>query len=270
MKHILPIADLGHDQSAHSERLAFERWRTPLAGANFVFFLSGMLALLTALGIVLCPYTQHDGSPRPGALALISLWGSAVALIVAYGCQFLDSVIAYALCGGAKSVDLPDLDPRPAMTSLARWTLCFFTGPAFFVSLAIRYLAGCTAFAIIDGLILAVLTAAAMTSWIIGRLARAARRERDCPLSSSVLTALRALGWRAPLAGFGVTAAGIVHVLLAASAVVLLHQTWLGGFVLLWVCWYSAWQCATYSLWTVGIWCHRGSRTGYVTRGIAQ
>jgi DMSO reductase anchor subunit len=195
---------------------------------------------------------------------LISIWGSAVALIVAYGCRFLDSVIDYALCGGTKSVDLPDPDPRSAITSLARWTLCFFTGPAFFVSLAIRYLAARSAFAFVDGLILAVLTTAAMTSWIIGRLVRAARRERDCPLPSSVLTALRALGWRAPLAGIGVTAAGFVHLLLAASAIVLLRQTWLAGVVLLWFCWYSAWQCATYSLWTIGIWHHRASRTGKI------
>jgi hypothetical protein len=262
MKQMLPVADLGHDQPGQHERLAFERWRSPLAGANFLFFLSGMLALLTALGVALCSYTQHDRYPRAGELVLVSLWGSSVALIVAYGCRFLDSVIAYALCGGTKSVDLPDPDPRPAMTSLARWTLCFFTGPAFFVSLAIRYLTERTGFALVDGLILTVLTAAALTSWIIGRLVRAARRERDCPLPSSVLTTMRTLGWRAPLAGIGVTAAGIVHVLLAASAVVLLRQTWLGGFVLLWFCWNSAWQCATYSLWTVGIWCHRASRTG--------
>jgi hypothetical protein len=81
---------------------------------------------------------------------------------------------------------------------------------------------------------------------------------------------MRTLGWRASLAGIGVTAAGIVHVLLAASAVVLLHQTWLGGFVVLWFCWYSAWQCATYSLWTVGIWYHRAAGTHSVMRGIAQ
>ena len=261
MKHLMPVADMHHDEAACDERAA-ETWRTPLAGANFIVFLSGMLALLTALGVALCCEARHDESHRAGDLALISIWGSAVALIVAYGCQFLDSVIAYALCGGTKSVDLPDLDPRPAMTSLARWTLCFFKGPAFFVSLAIRCLAGGTTFAIVDGLILAALAAAAMTSWIIGRLVRAARRERDCPLPSSVLIALRALGWRAPLAGVGVTSAAIVHVLLAAGAVVLLHQTWLGGFVVLWVCWYSAWQCATYSLWTIGIWCHRAARTG--------
>jgi hypothetical protein len=261
MKHFLPVADMHHDQAACEGRAA-ETWRSPLAGANFLFFLSGMLALLTALGAALCSYAQHDGSPRSCDLVLIGLWCGAVALIVAYGCRFLDAVIAYALCGGTKSVDLPDLDPRPAMTSLARWTLCFFTGPAFFVSLAIRYLTERTGFALVDGLILTVLTAAALTSWIIGRLVRAARRERDCPLPSSVLTTMRTLGWRAPLAGIGVTAAGIVHVLLAASAVVLLRQTWLGGFVLLWFCWNSAWQCATYSLWTVGIWCHRASRTG--------
>jgi hypothetical protein len=225
MKHLLPVVDLQYEEPPQRERLVFETWRTPLAGTNFLFFLSGMLALLTALGTFYCEFAnwQFPGS----GLLLISLWGSAVALIVAYGCQFLDAVIAYALCGGTKSVDLPDLDPRPAMTSLARWTLCFFTGPAFFVSLAIRYLAERTAFAFVDGLILAALTAAAMTSWIIG------------------------------------------HVLLAASAVVHLRQTWLGGFVLLWFCWYSAWQCATYSLWTVGIWCHRASRTGRMAGGTA-
>jgi hypothetical protein len=268
MKHLLQVADRHHDQATCDRRTA-ERWRTPLAGANFLFFLSGMLALLAALGVALCSEVRHDESHRVGDLLLVSLWGSAVTLVIAYGCRFLDAVIAYALCGGTKSVDLPDLDPRPAMTSLARWTLCFFTGPAFFVSLAIRYLAERTAFAFVDGLILAALTAAAMTSWIIGRIVRAARRERDCPLPSSVLTAMHALGWRAPLAGIGVTAASIVHVLLAASAVVHLRQTWLGGFVLLWFCWYSAWQCATYSLWTVGIWCHRASRTGRMAGGTA-
>src|SRR4029077_19061962 len=101
MKHLLQVANIHHDQAA-CERRAAETWRTPLAGANFLFFLSGMLALSTALGVELCSYTQPDGSPRAADLLLVSLWGSAVALIVSYGCRFLDAVIAYALCGGTK------------------------------------------------------------------------------------------------------------------------------------------------------------------------
>jgi hypothetical protein len=144
---------------------------------------------------------------------------------------------------------------------------CFFTAPAFFVSLAIRYLAARTAIEFVDKAVLAALAAAALTSWMTGRLVLAARRELDSSSSLSVLSVMCVLGWRPLLAAVGITGAGIFHVLLGASAVALLHQTWLGGFVLLWFCWYSAWQCGTYTLWTVGIWCHRASRTGRMAGG---
>src|SRR5437763_16071129 len=101
MKHLLQVANMHHDQAA-CERRAAETWRTPLAGANFLFFLSGMLALLTALGVALCSLGRADEPHRIGDRLLFGVWASALALIVAYGCQFLDAVIAYALCGGTK------------------------------------------------------------------------------------------------------------------------------------------------------------------------
>jgi hypothetical protein len=267
MRSLVPVADLHHDEVAECALGAGETWRTPLAGGKFLFFLSGTLALASASGSAVDPLETHSGIFRSGGPLLMAAWGCAAALVIAYGCRFLDSVIAYALCGGAKSVDLPDLDPRPAITSLARWVLCFFPGPAFLVSLAIRCLAARTEFGFLEGLALAALSAAAMICWMLGRLLLAARHDLECLSPFSILTATRALGWRAVLATLGVTAAGIVHVLLAASAVDLLHRTWLGGFVLLWFCWFSAWQCGTYSLWTLGIWYHRASRIARMPGG---
>jgi hypothetical protein len=72
-----------------------------------------------------------------------------------------------------------------------------------------------------------------------------------------VFKAVRRLGGRALVAGIGISVAAFVHVCVGAGGLMLLHSSWLAGLIMLWICWFSAWQCATYALWTLGFWHHR-------------
>src|SRR6516165_1982388 len=133
MRFLAPVVDVHQDEADGCGPVAGETWRTPLEGGRFVFLLSGTLAATSALGAALDLFHLGEMVLRASSLLLIVAWGGATALVVAYGCRFLDSVVAYSLCGGAKSIDLPDHDSRSAIISLARWILCFFPVPAFLI-----------------------------------------------------------------------------------------------------------------------------------------
>jgi hypothetical protein len=239
------------------QRSTFEIWCDPLTGIKFVFYLSGFLALLTAVGAGLYPHVLHEGLAWLNGLVLVVVWGGAMAILIGYGCTFLDSVLDYALCGGARNICVPDLDPRPAVTSVLKWGLCFASGPALLVFLAFRHWVLCGDVSAIDGLILAELTMPAISYWIFGMLVLSSRPDLAWASPVQVFQAVRPLRWRALVAGIGISIAAFVHVCVGAAALMLLHSSWLAGLILLWISWFSAWQCATYALWTLGFWHHR-------------
>jgi hypothetical protein len=239
------------------QRSAFEVWCDPLTGIKFVFYLSGFLAVLTAIGAGLYPHVLHEGLIWVSGMFLAVVWGGAMALLIGYGCSFLDSVLDYALCGGARNIHVPDLDPRPAITSVVKWGLCFASGPALLTFMAFRHWIHCGDVTAIDGLILAELTMPAISYWLFGMLVLSGRPDMAWASPVQVFIAVRRLGWRTLVAGIGISIAVFVHVCVGAGGLMLLHSSWLAGLVMLWICWFSAWQCATYALWTLGFWHHQ-------------
>jgi hypothetical protein len=189
-------------------------------------------------------------------LFLASAWMGAMALLAGYGFSFLEAVLAYALCGGARPIHVPDLDPRPAVTSCVKWGLAWACGPAILVGLAFRHWIYCGDVTLIDGLILLELTMPAISYWMLAMLVLATNQDRAWASPRQVLKIIRRLGFRALAAGMAATVVGFVHVCVGAGAIILSHESWLGGLVILWFCWFSVWQCATYILWTVGFWQH--------------
>jgi len=250
-----PVADYVPPEAFR--RSTFEVWCDPLTGVKFIFYLSGFMALLTALGAGLYPHVLRAGFSWVNGLFLAMACTGAMGLLIGYGCNFLESVLAYALCGGSRSIQVPDLDPRPAMTSGLKWGLGFACGPAVLVWFACRHWIHCGNVTWIDGLIMVELTIPAIGYWMIGLVVMASRADLAWVSPKQVLKAACRLGWRAPVAGIAATVAGFVHLCVGAGAVTLLHTSWLGGLVILWISWFSAWQCGTYVLWTLGLWYHR-------------
>jgi len=244
----------GYVPPAPFERCSVEAWCDPLVGVKFLFYLSGLLALMTTMGVGLVPHVLHEGFAWTNGLFLALAWGAAMAFVIGYGCAFLDSVTAYAITGGKISIEVPDLDPRPALTSISRWGLCFATGPAFLVYFAFRHWLYCGDVEVIDALILVELTMPAIGYWMIAMLVLAGRPDLSCVSPAQVFKAICRLGLRGLLAIVAATILAFAHLCVAAGAVMLLHRSWLASLAILWFCWFSAWQCSTYALWTMGSW----------------
>lgn len=255
--NIVPEVDPNYVPPAPYQRHPIESWTDPLAGAKYVLSLSGMLAVLTALGVALYPHVLHEGLSWVSGLFLAVVWAGGMVLVIGYGCSLLYSNLEWGLCGGGKDIHVPDYDPGPAMTSFVRWALCFGSGPAFLIYFAFLYWIHCGDMTLIDGVILAELTVPAVTWWMMELLVLAARPDRVHVAPVKVLSAIRRLGPRALLAGIASTAVGFIHVWLGAGAVMLLHEAWLPGLLLLWLCWFSAWQCSAFALRKLGCWQRR-------------
>jgi hypothetical protein len=262
---VLPEAVPGYVPPAPFQRNPVEAWCDPLVGVKFLFYLSGLLALMTSMGVGLVPHVLHEGFAWTSGLFLALVWGAAMAFVIGYGCAFLDAVTAYAIYGGKTTIEVPDLDPRPAVTSVARWALCFAAGPALLVYFAFRHWLYCGDVKVIDALILVELTMPAIGYFMIAMLVLANRPDLSHVTPWQVLKAIRRLGLRALLAIAAATVIGFVHLCVGAGAIMLVHRSWLGGLVILWFCWFSAWQCSTYALWTLGSWYHRRRTTSAVT-----
>ena len=228
----------------------------PLIGVKFVVYLSGLLTLLTALGVALYPHVLHEGISWLGGLVLAVVWMGATGILVGYGCNYLDSVLEYSVSGGDRYIYVPNRDSAPAIASFLKWVFSFLTGPAVFIYLALRYWISCGDVTLVDGLILAELTAPAIGYWLIELLVMAERPELALVAPMQVLNAVRRLGQRALLAAIGITLAAFAYVCVGTYAVMLLHSAWPMGFVLLWLCWYSAWECGAFALRIVGFWYH--------------
>ncbi len=260
--HIAVEVDPNHVRKSVYQRHAFDTLCDPLVGVKFVFQLSGMLAVMAALGVALYPLVLDEGFSWMSGVLLAVVWTGATSLILGYGLQFLDSVLQHAVGGGAGYVEVPDYDPGPALTSLVRWSLCFLSGPAFLLYFAFCFWIHCGDMTALDRLIVAELTIPAVGYGIMGLLVLARRPELALLSPRRVLKAARRLGRRAILATVGVTAGGFVHVGLGILAVMLLYESWLSGLFLLLVCWFSAWQCSAFALRTLGFWEHNRATTG--------
>lgn len=233
----------------------------PLMGVKFVVYLSGMLALLTGLGVALYPHVLHEGISWLGGLVLAVVWVITTGILAGYGCNYLDSVLDYAVSGGEKFIYIPGRDSVPAIQSCLRWMLSFVTGPAILFYLALHYWVVCGDVTLVDVLILAELTVPAIGYWLMELLVLAERTDVVYVSPWQVLNAIRTLGQRSLLAVVGISAAAFVYVCVGAYAVMLLHSAWLMGLVLLWLCWYSAWECGAFALRIVGFWYYDSRHT---------
>ena len=232
-----------------------------LTSVKFVASLSGLLTLLTATGVLLFSHVLEAGISWEKVLVLAIVWASAAGVLVGYGCHYLESVLGYAVSGGERHMDVPSGHPAPAIVSLLKWMLCFVSGPAVLLCLALRYWIHYGDVTVVDGFILAGLTAPAMGYWLMELLVQAERRERVYVSQLQVLEAVRRLGGRSVLVAIGVTLAAFVYVCVGAFAVILLRSSWLAGLLLLWLCWYSAWECSAFALRIVGFWYHDSVHT---------
>jgi hypothetical protein len=232
-----------------------------MSGVRFVICLSGLLTLLTALGVALYPLVLHEGVSWIGGVILAGVWTGATGVVIGYGCNYLDSVLEYAVSGGERPVCVPGPYPGPAIASLLRWTLCFVSGPAILCLMALAYWVQCGNVTVVDCMILAELTVPAMGYWIVALLGLAERPELLAASPIQVLAAVRRLGRRSLLAACGITLAAFGYVCVGAYALGLLHSAWLSGLLLLWLSWYSAWECGVYALRIVGFWYYESGRT---------
>lgn len=231
-----------------------------LVGVKFVVYLSGMQSVLTALGVALYPHVLHEGFAWLGGLVLAVVWTGGMGILTGYGCNYLDSVLEYAVSGGERFIYVPQRDCIPAIASFLKWSLCLVLGPAAFLCVALWYWIHCGDVTVIDCLILAELALPAIGYWIMAQHVVAERPELAFASPSHVLQAARRLEWRALAATIGITAATFVYVCVGAYAVTLLHNAWLAGLVLLWLCWYSTWECGAFALRIVGFWSHDSGR----------
>ncbi|HEY2250806.1 MAG TPA: hypothetical protein VGH74_07080 [Planctomycetaceae bacterium] len=232
----------------------------PLSGVKFVVSLSAMQAVLTALGMALYPHVLHEGLSWFGGLVLAVVWVGGMGILIGYGCNYLDSVLEYAVSGGERLIYVPNRDPVPAIASFLKWAFCFVLGPAVFIFLAANYWIHCGDATLVDGMILAELTTPAIGYWTLALLVLAERPQLAFASPSHVLQAIGRLGRRALVATLGMTAAAFVYVCVGAYAVMLLHNACLLGLILLWLCWYSAWECGAFALRIVGFWYHDSAR----------
>ncbi|HEY3963927.1 MAG TPA: hypothetical protein VGM05_05170 [Planctomycetaceae bacterium] len=264
-----PIECIPDDQPAFvpstTPRDSFRRdpidaWLETIQGTKFVAAISAILALLTALGIELYPHVLQSGIFWLSGLFLVLAWAGVVAVVLGYGCQLLDSALECEPHGG-RQPEMPDLDPGPAVTSFVKWASCFVAGPAFLLYEALRYWVLCGDLTVGDGLILGELTVSAIGYWLIAVLVLTKRPELVVPLPWHVLKAARNLGARIVPAGIVLTVAAGVHLWLGVNALVLLHSSWLVGWILLWICWFSVWQCGALAQRTLGSWHVRSERT---------
>lgn len=226
-------------------------YHDPMAGLQFLLPVSGGLALLTAFGLELYPHVLHGHSSDPTARLLMTVWMLATGLTLGYGCNYLDSVLAYALAGKGH-IYLPERSPRPAVRSLVRWGLCLACGPVLFFFAALEYWVHCGDVRLLDGLILAELTAAGFGCWVLALVVTAPLGETAEPPSRHPLDILRRFDRRRMLTGVALLAVALAHAGLGIVALLQLRGTWLWGLFLLWICWFSAGCCATSLLKNVG------------------
>ena len=231
-----------------------DSWFEASRGVRFVAGMSGALAFLTALGFELYPPVLHAGFEWFSGIMLALAWGIVVAVVAGYGCKYLDAVLEREMRGGGNQTEPPDLDPGPALMSFVKWASCFVAGPAFLFYEALRFWLSCGDMTILNALVLAELAVPALCYWLVGVLVVNSRPELSVPSPWQVLKAVRRLGLRAVLSGVVVTVAAGIHLWLAVNALVLLHTSWLAGLMLLWICWFSVWQCGALAARTLGAW----------------
>lgn len=212
-----------------------------------------VLAILTALGVAWYPHVLHGRFGSISGLLLATFWTGSMAVLVGHGCKLLDTVLESAL-SGARRIQVPEFEPGPAVMSFVKWTLCFIVGPAFLIYEAVRFWIQCGDVSLIDALILFELTVPAIGYWLVSVLVLAHDPERVHPTPWQVMKTLRRLGVYAIPAACAVTVVGFVHVWLGASAIVVLHRSPIAGLVLLWLCWFSVWQCGAFALRNLGAW----------------
>ena len=232
-----------------------------LSWVKFVIILSGVQALLTGLGMALYPHVLHEGMSWPGGLFLAFGWVAAMGVLIGYGCNYLDAVLEYAVSGGARPISVPSRDCGPAIGSCLRWMLCFVSGPAVLCYLAVRYWIHCGDVTVVDGLILAELTVPAIGYCLMELLILAERPGLTHASPLQVCKAIRRLGCRSVLATVGITAAACLYACVGTCAVIVLHSAWLWGLLLLWLCWYSAWECGALALRIAGFWYYESGKT---------
>jgi hypothetical protein len=232
-----------------------EAWIASQRSTVFVAGISGVLSLLTALGVEVYQRILQPGQFWLSGMFLAVGWIGIVAVVAGYGCRYLDAVLERETRGGGgKQVEPPVLDPGPALASFMKWGLCFVAGPAFLFYEALRFWIQCGDMTIVNGLILAELTVPALCYWLIGVIVLNEQPESVVPSPWRVLKAIRGFGLRAVPAGFVLTGAAGIHLWLAVNSLVLLDSSWLQGVILLWICWFSAWHCGALAARTLGRW----------------
>jgi hypothetical protein len=248
--------------AVHLEAFDFEssRQREPPAttspagrGIRLVMSLSGILDGLTSAAAALAPQLIAGRLPTASFWILAALWLAGVVLSVGSGCAYLDAALRQGLSGGTAFPD-SSWSLRVALASFRRWIVCFFFGPAILVYLAIRHSLNCTFVTALDVLIVGTLLTAAASYWLIKLIATIDDGRIGPPASERVLVVARQLNWRAILAGFAAAVAACLYAALAASALWLTAGPWPVRLVLLWLWWFSAWECAAFVLRTVGFW----------------
>jgi hypothetical protein len=216
--------------------------------------ISGLLSLLSALGVEWYPqvFEVRDLLTR-GTFASF-FWFGTMSVVLGYGCRGLDAVLHNVLHGNDRPAQPAEFDPGPALASFVKWSVCFLAGPAFLLYEALRFWTLRGDLTITDGLILVELTVPAIGYWLVGVLVLSCRPDLVVPLPWQVLKIVVRLGWRAVPAGIVLTAAAAIHLWLGLSALLLLENSWIVGMVLLWICWFSVWQCGALTVQTLGAW----------------
>lgn len=248
--------DPNYIRSAMRRRNAFEKWTKPLERVTFTIHLSALLAVLTAVGVAIYPHVLDAGFAWLGGWLLAGVWSAAMAVVVGYGLHALDLLFEKSLRGEAAVINVPSRNPRPAIASFTRWSLCFAAGPIVPFFLALQYWIHCGQITLIDVLILGELTVPAVCYGMLGLIVLTRDPTVLHPRPRQVLKEMQSLGPRMLPAGLGIAAIAFVHLCVGIWSIMLLHQVWLFGLIALWFWWFSTWRCAAFALGTLGNWHH--------------
>jgi hypothetical protein len=236
------------------EKHWFECLDYPFRAWQLVVVLATSLALIGGVGTFLLPRLLEARQESPHFLFLLAPYWLVPAVVLCYGCGFLDATLNSAVAGKCGPLYWVDLAKGWALRGTAKWLFCFLPGPVVFAAGAFFYWLYCGDPDWIDVLILAELSLGAVGLWALTILSVSRTGRLLDALPPSVAALARELGGRAFVVAGLAWAVVAAHGLVAFVAVGALHKN-LGAWLLLMACCGSGTFCATFLARLLGTWC---------------
>lgn len=197
---------------------------------------------------------QHWLPWASGALFLL--------LIVGYAYATVECALTSALAGKGAAAYLPSWSALDPLKSCVRWLVCFFAGPIVPCGLAVYFCLYGGDLKAVDWAIVAELGIVAAAYWFLAIVSANERnRLRDAnPLHIGQL--VQRLKYRAVVPALIAPALAFVHALFGFFALTCLHESPIGGGLLLMICWGSILFWSAFLFRLLGVWCYYAPTIG--------